>query len=107
MKTDVERFILTPKIVNELYDLAVKKWCERPQVLMAVEEMGELLQAISKYDRGKIGAIDVAEEIADVKIMLEQLERMLHLENYVQSERENKLWRLGQMLGKFPQCKET
>lgn len=38
------------------------------QILKAREELVELLQALSKNDAG-----DIAEEIADVEIMLEQL----------------------------------
>lgn len=38
------------------------------QILKAKEELVELLQALSKNDAG-----DIAEEIADVEIMLEQL----------------------------------
>ena len=43
------------------------------QQMVAIEEIGELLQAISKRARGKDNRDNLAEEIADVEIMLEQL----------------------------------
>lgn len=43
------------------------------QQMVDIEEIGELLQAISKRARGKDNRDNLAEEIADVEIMLEQL----------------------------------
>ena len=43
------------------------------QVMMLFEEMSELTKAISKYVRKQATANDVAEEIADVQIMLDQM----------------------------------
>ena len=43
------------------------------QQMVAIEEIGELLQAISKRARGKDNRDNLAEGIADVEIMLEQL----------------------------------
>lgn len=43
------------------------------QSVVAMEEMGELIQEISKDLRGKGDVEHLAEEIADVQIMLEQL----------------------------------
>ena len=45
------------------------------QQMVAIEEIGELLQAISKRARGKDNRDNLAEEIADVEIMLEQLKQ--------------------------------
>jgi NTP pyrophosphatase (non-canonical NTP hydrolase) len=56
---------------------AVKKYGVTNQMLMAVEEAAELIQAINKYFRcdGKNEAIitDLRGEIADMRIMLDQL----------------------------------
>ncbi|OPZ65918.1 MAG: hypothetical protein BWY85_00277 [Firmicutes bacterium ADurb.Bin506] len=65
-----------------LYEKAVEKFGERAQVLMAVEEMSELTKALLKYTRntdfghGNRNDIlkSIAEERADVSIMLNQLE---------------------------------
>jgi NTP pyrophosphatase (non-canonical NTP hydrolase) len=56
---------------------AVEKYGVTNQMLMAVEEAAELIQAINKYFRcdGKNEAIttDLLGEIADMRIMLDQL----------------------------------
>ena len=52
---------------------AIDTYSPLMQAVVAMEEMGELIQQISKELRGK-GDIDhLAEEIADVQIMLDQL----------------------------------
>jgi NTP pyrophosphatase (non-canonical NTP hydrolase) len=52
---------------------AIDTYSPMLQSVVAMEEMGELIQEISKDLRGK-GDIDhLAEEIADVQIMLDQL----------------------------------
>ena len=52
---------------------AVETFGAELQQMVAIEEMGELLQAISKRARGKDNRDNLAEEIAYVEIMLEQL----------------------------------
>lgn len=69
------------KDASELYAKAVQKFGERAQILVAIEEMSELTKALLKYIRhedfnqGDYDAIveSIAEERADVEIMLEQL----------------------------------
>ena len=64
-----------------LYEGAVKKFGERAQLLQAIEEMTELSKAILKYIRfqdfghGTEAEVmaQIAEERADVEIMLNQL----------------------------------
>jgi len=60
---------------QELYEDAIKLWGKESQVLMAIEEMGELLQVLSKVTRKVNGCpvIDVINEIVDVDILLQQL----------------------------------
>ena len=59
---------------QELLQAAVEKWGIQSQVMMAIEEMGELLQAISKVHRnGNNSIYNLLEEIADVRIMMDQL----------------------------------
>lgn len=65
-----------------LYEAAVVKFGERAQILMAVEEMSELTEALLKYVRhedfnqGDYDSIieSVSEKRADVEIMLNQLD---------------------------------
>ncbi len=54
-----------------VYRNAIMTYGEIAQIDVAIEEMAELIQALSKYKRGK--EHNVEEEIADVSIMLEQL----------------------------------
>lgn len=48
------------------------------QLDMLQEECAELVQAVSKYRRGKCSEIGLAEEMADVYIMLEQIRYLLN-----------------------------
>jgi len=57
---------------------AIKLWGEDAQLDMVIEEMAELTKAILKYKRAHesdkgAAIVDIAEEYADVKIMLDQL----------------------------------
>ena len=49
------------------------KWSEIAQAMVACEEMGELITAVSQYYRGRDDADHVLEEIADVMLCCEQL----------------------------------
>lgn len=80
-----------------LYEQAIKKWGESSQVNMAYEEMGELISALNKFQRGRIGIDGVITEIADVQIMVEQLSVMFGIDA-VSLEKERKLRRLNYRL---------
>lgn len=56
---------------------ALEMWGEKSQLGMVQEECGELIAVINQYQRGRAGADQVAEELADVFIMLSQLERIV------------------------------
>ena len=58
--------------ISDLSRWAIDTWGEEAQVNMAVEECAELICAIAQDSRGRDN-IDVAGEIADVIIMMEQL----------------------------------
>jgi len=61
---------------DKIYNQALDAWGHDAQMDMAIEEMTELIKAILKYRRKpyKDRAMDIAEELADVTIMLRQLE---------------------------------
>lgn len=59
-----------------VYKAAILMYGKSKQQDMAVEEMAELIQALNKHRRGRESVEHIAEEIADVRIMLEQLELM-------------------------------
>jgi len=65
---------------NEVYDAAIERWGVKSQVNMALEELAECSLAINKLfnrDWSMNRLIDLASEVADVTIMMEQIERVL------------------------------
>lgn len=74
---------------ENLYQRAVEKWGEDAQLDQMIEEMAELIVAINKVKRAKHfiaqkkeGVMDnLFEELADVKLCLEQMEWMFGKEN--------------------------
>ena len=54
----------------EIYREALRRWGPEAQMLMAFEEMSELQKELCKAARGKQNKAEIAEEIADVQIML-------------------------------------
>ena len=89
------------KTDNELYTMAIKKWGVPAQMMMFYEEIGELMVAISKYERNQRNEKTeqvIIEEIADVRIMLEQLEVIIGCQERVAEARKNKLIRLEKRL---------
>lgn len=84
---------------QELYNNAIQRWGIEAQVDMFHEEVGELLSALNKYKRGRVGKDAVVTEIADVQIMAEQLATWFG-EDEVRKEKEYKLNRLARRVQK-------
>ena len=60
---------------------AVGKWGEEAQLRQAQEEAAELIVAINHYLRGRALSLDhLVRELADMRIMMEQLEFILAIE---------------------------
>lgn len=87
---------------RQIFTDAVEKWGKDAQIGMVHEEIGELLQAINKVKRGKAGLVDIATEIADVEIMVEQLKGIYNLHDIVETEKNYKLNRIARKLYKIP-----
>ena len=91
---------------NEIYRKAIDTYGADNQLFQLCEEMAELMKAVNKWRRNKhlaekypsyVG--DVTEEIADVEIMLDQLQIMLEIpHNDVYDIRCKKLERLADRL---------
>jgi len=79
---------------RDLYEKVLSKWGVLDQTFMLIEETSELLNAICKLRRDRVNIDDVVTEIADVKIMLEQMEVMFDVESNVEEEKQRKLNRL-------------
>jgi hypothetical protein len=63
------------------------------QSKMLVEEMAELTKEVSKHWRGEENHIFIAEEIADVEIMLEQIKHLLGIKREVDQWKNRKILR--------------
>jgi len=64
-------------MINKVLKRAVDTYGKKMQMVVCIEEMAELQKELSKAIRGKGNVLALAEEIADVKIMLEQLPYIL------------------------------
>lgn len=76
----------------EILNLAIKTYGEHAQEEVAIEEMAELTQAISHKHRGR--PHNIAEEIADVEVVLEQLKIINNCHREVESIKKGKIERL-------------
>ena len=70
-----------------IYREALNKWGAEAQTLMVFEEMSELQKELCKHARGKDNREAIAEEIADVQIMLEQMMILHDCEDLVEQEK--------------------
>lgn len=82
---------------------ALEAFGERAQMTMAIEEMSELAKELCKRCRGRDNVEAIAEEIADVEIMLQQMVMMFDCAGQVETFRRYKLERLA---GRIEEAKE-
>ena len=82
-----------------VYEKAVETWGAEAQVWMVLEEMSELQKELYKLRRGKRDLDALADEIADVTIMLEQLRLIFRLNDQVCEHMDQKILRLKDRLG--------
>lgn len=61
---------------DEILKSAIERYGNTYQLIISMEEMAELTKELSKFLRGAHNEDAIAEEIADVRIMLDQLEIM-------------------------------
>lgn len=85
---------------NNIYELAIKKWGRDAQIVMAIEECAELQHALCKFlnNRNEKDLNAIADELADVEIMIEQLRILFANNGRVDAIKEAKLTRLVEML---------
>jgi hypothetical protein len=80
---------------NEILRGAVNSFGVSSQIDMAIEECSELINALMKFRRNRVGPNDVVTEIADVQIMCAQLEYIFAGDSkLVDAERMRKMDRL-------------
>ena len=70
---------------KQVYEQALAKWGCKMQATVAIEEMSEVTKEITKMLRGELNREHMAEEIADARIMLEQMCQMLNINDSVES----------------------
>ena len=78
----------------EIYRAAIRKWGIRAQIMMVYEEMAELQKELCKNGRGKNNTDQIADEVADMEIMLAQLKIIFNVQDLVEQYRAFKLERL-------------
>jgi NTP pyrophosphatase (non-canonical NTP hydrolase) len=89
---------------QKLFESAWYKWGEESQLKMLAEECAELIQAILKYDRVVNGSRidDIAEELIDVEICIEQVRLMMFSgqisKGILDNIKDSKLARLKEIL---------
>ncbi|BDR63980.1 nucleoside triphosphate pyrophosphohydrolase family protein [Clostridium tetani] len=83
---------------KEIYKKAITKYGLYAQIDMVFEEMSELQKELCKFKRGKSNISNIAEEIADVKIMLEQMELAFDIKDKVKSQKDLKIKRLEERI---------
>ena len=81
-----------------IYESALKKYGKENQTRMMFEEMAELQKELCTEARGENNADAIAEEIADVKIMLEQMTILHNCKDMVEMQMKRKLQRLKERL---------
>lgn len=82
---------------KKLYEKAIEYWGVPAQIMMVMEETGELLNALGKFNRDRATRDDVITELADVSILMEQMAVIFGLEDF-KNEKERKLERLKERL---------
>ena len=84
--------------MKQILSAALYTFGAEAQIKMLFEEIGELMTAICQYSRGRDKIAHVAEEIADVRIMLDQMAILFDCEDEVERQRRYKLRRLEQRI---------
>lgn len=82
----------------EVLQRALDTYGSAMQIVVMMEEMSELQKELCKYLRGKCSPASIAEEIADVEIMIEQMKMLLCCAEDVRSVRKRKVERLKERL---------
>lgn len=83
---------------TEIYRLALSTYGAEPQTLIMMEEMAELQKELCKHARGRENRAQIAEEIADVQIVLEQMAMLHDCAGLVEYYKAQKLERLEERL---------
>lgn len=88
---------------REIYERAIKLWGIDSQLKMLAEECCELAQVALKLNRADRYSVlsQVAEEMADVEICIEQIKQFYMLSDMVDAKRCEKIDRLNGLVCKY------
>ena len=89
---------MTEYIERDILRSAIDTYGAVMQIAIAFEEMSELQKELCKYLRGSGSQENIAEEIADVEIMMEQMKTLFNCENSVRRVRQQKVKRLKERM---------
>ena len=92
------RFNLSAQEGDEICRAALEAFGAEAQMVMAIEEMSELTKELCKHRRGRDNVEAIAEEIADVEIMLQQMVMLFDCAGQVETFRRYKLERLAERI---------
>ena len=92
------RFNLSAQEGDEICRAALEVFGAEAQMVMAIEEMSELTKELCKHRRGRDNVEAIAEEIADVEIMLQQMVMLFDCAGQVETFRRYKLERLAERI---------
>lgn len=84
---------------GEIFNAALDAYGPEAQTLMVFEEMAELQKELCKHERGADNVDHIAEEIADVLIMLEQMMILHDCRDDMERHMRQKIDRLAKRLG--------
>lgn len=91
---------MTRYVSQEICKAALTTWGKQTQLMMLLEEMSELQKEVLKnINRNKDNVAAIAEETADVLIMLDQLIDMYDIRDAVGQQVAFKLNRVKEYLG--------
>lgn len=82
--------------MNDLYKRAAEAFGRENQIIVAIEEMAEATKELTKMLRSGGEVEWLAEELADARIMIEQMEQLFGIESVVEKWRKMKLERLAE-----------
>ena len=83
---------------QDIFRSAIDTYGSVMQITVAFEEMSELQKELCKHIRGIGSQENIAEEIADVEIMMEQMKMLFNCEAAVLQVREKKVKRLKERM---------
>jgi len=82
---------------EEMYTKALELFGLISQLDIATEEMAELIKELSKFKRKEKNLNKIAEEVADVEIMMEQIKQYFDFDKEYMDKVKNK--KLNKLLG--------